>query len=291
MPGLEHLAWDDVRYFLSLARSGSLSAAARALAVEHSTVARRIGALEAAVRLRLFDRLPRGWQLTDEGRALLEAAERIELEAHAFGRAIQGMTSMRGKVRLSAPPALSSQLLMPLMAQKYAQWEGIQLDLVGEIRTANLQRRDADLALRLSRSEEPGLVARRLGRLGYGLYGSKAWKRVARAQRRYIGYGDALHSGPHRTWLAQCAGDAPHALVASDFSILQQACRSGLGLTILPHFMARNDAALHEFDSGLDPMQRDLWLTVHPDLRRSPRVQRIAELLAQIVHEQAELLG
>ncbi len=280
-----------MRYFLCLARSGSLSAAARLLAVEHSTVARRIGALEAAVQLRLFDRLPRGWQMTDEGKALLEGAERIELEAHAFGRTIQGMTAMQGSVRLSAPPALSSYLLMPLMAQKYAQWEGIQLDLVGEIRAANLYRRDADLALRLSRSEEPGLIARRLGSFGYGLYGSSVWKRVARAKRRYIGYGDALQGGPQRDWLAQCANDAPYVLAASDFAILHQACRSGLGLTILPHFIARNDAALLEFDSGLGPMQRDLWLTVHPDLRRSPRVQRVAELLAQIVQEQADLLG
>jgi DNA-binding transcriptional LysR family regulator len=287
---LDQLSWDDVRYFLCLARSGSLSAAARLLAVEHSTVARRIGALETAIQLRLFNRLPRGWQLTDEGKTLLEAAERIELEAHAFGRAIQGMTAMQGTVRLSAPPALSSHFLMPLMAQRYKEWEGIQLDLVGEIRAANLHRRDADLALRLSRPEEPGLMARRLGSAGYGLYGSSRWKRVARAKRQYIGYGEALQGGPHRAWLAQCADGAPYVLAASDFAILHQACRSGLGLTILPHFIARNDEALIEFDSGLDAMQRDIWLTVHPDLRRSPRVQRIAGLLAQIVQEQAALL-
>lgn len=288
---IELLSWDDVRYFLCLARSGSLSAAARLLAVEHSTVARRIGALEAVIQLRLFDRLPRGWQLTDEGKTLLEAAERIELEAHAFGRAIQGMTALQGTVRLSAPPALSSHFLMPLMAQQHQQWEGIQLDLVGEIRAANLHRRDADLALRLSRPEEPGLMARHLGSAGYGLYGSARWKRVARAKRQYIGYGEALQGGPHRGWLAQCAEGQGYVLTVSDFSILHQACQAGLGLTILPHFIARKDAGLVEFDSGLGLLQRELWLTVHPDLRRSPRVQRIAELLAHIVQEQQALLA
>lgn len=288
---IDQLSWDDVRYFLGLARSGSLSAAARLLAVEHSTVARRIAALESAIQLRLFDRLPRGWQLTDEGKTLLEAAERIELEAHAFGRAIQGMTAMQGSVRLSAPPALSSHFLMPLIAQKHAQWEGIQLDLIGEIRAANLHRRDADLALRLSRPEEPGLMARHLGSAGYGLYGSPRWKRVARSRRQFIGYGDALQGGPHQGWLAQCAGSSPYALIASDFSILHAACRAGLGLTILPHFIARQDAQLAAFDSPLPAMQREIWLSVHPDLRRSPRVQRIAELLAQVIQENQALLS
>lgn len=298
-PSFDQLSWDDVRYFLGLARSGSLSAAARLLAVEHSTVARRIGALESSIQLRLFDRLPRGWQLTDEGKTLLEAAERIELEAHAFSRAIQGMTAMQGSVRLSAPPALSSHFLMPLMAQKHAQWEGIQLDLVGEIRAANLHRRDADLALRLSRPEDPGLMARHLGSAGYGLYGNVRWKRVARAKRQFIGYGDALQGGPHQSWLAQCAGvgvemgagEASYALIASDFSILHAACRAGLGLTILPHFIARDDIELVAFDSGLPAMQREIWLTVHPDLRRSPRVQRIAELLAQVIQDNQTFLN
>ncbi|WP_034301637.1 LysR family transcriptional regulator [Herbaspirillum sp. RV1423] len=287
----EQLSWDDVRYFLSLARGGSLSAAARELAVEHSTVARRIGALEGAIKLRLFDRLPRGWQLTDEGKTLLDAAERIELEAHAFGRAVQGMTAMQGTVRLSAPPALSSRFLMPLMAQRYKQWEGIQLDVVGEIRAANLHRRDADLALRLSRPEDPGLMARRLGSAGYGLYGNARWKRVARNKRQFIGYGEALQGGPHQAWLAQYTDGAAYVLTANDFTILHQACRSGLGLTILPHFVARNDAELEQFDTGQPPWLRDMWLTVHPDLRRSPRVQRIADLLAEIVQEQQAFLA
>jgi DNA-binding transcriptional LysR family regulator len=286
----EQLSWDDVRYFLSLARGGSLSAAARELAVEHSTVSRRIGALEGAIQLRLFDRLPRGWQLTDEGKTLLDAAERIELEAHAFGRAVQGMTAMQGTVRLSAPPALASHFLMPLMAQQHKRWEGIQLDVVGEIRAANLHRRDADLALRLSRPDDPGLMARRLGNAGYGLYGHVRWKRAARSKRDFIGYGEALQGGPHQAWLAQYADGAPHVMTANDFSLLHQACRAGLGLTILPHFIARGDTELTEFDSGQPPWQRELWLTVHPDLRRSPRVQRIAELVADIVQERQDLL-
>ncbi|MCW3481031.1 LysR family transcriptional regulator [Neisseriaceae bacterium JH1-16] len=287
----DDIAWDDVRYFLALARLGSLSAAARALAVEHSTVSRRVGALETRIGLRLFDRLPRSWQLTDEGRALLEPAQRIEAEALAFSRAALGMTALQGTVRLSAPPVLASQFLMPLLAAQRQRWPGIVLDLVGEVRAANLHRRDADLAIRLSRPDEPGLVARRLGSMGYGLYGSRRWLETPRADWALLGYGEALQGGPHQAWLADYAGTTPCVLVANDFATLHQACRAGLGVTVLPHFIARGDPELVVLDEGAAPMQRDIWLAVHPDVRRSPRVQRIAELIVAIIEEQAERLA
>jgi len=290
-PRPDDIAWDDVRYFLALARLGSLSAAARALAVEHSTVARRVASLEASVGLRLFDRLPRSWQLTDEGHALLEPAQRIEAEALAFSRSALGMTALQGTVRLSAPPVLASQFLMPLLAAQRPRWPGIVLDLVGEVRAANLHRRDADLALRLSRPDEPGLVARRLGSMGYGLYGQRHWLTTPRADWAYLGYGEALQGGPQQAWLAEFAGNAPCVLVANDFATLHQACRAGLGVTVLPHFIARGDPELVVLNDGAAPLQRDIWLVVHPDVRRSPRVQCIAELIAAIVAEQAERLA
>jgi len=290
-PRPDDIGWDDVRYFLALARLGSLSAAARALAVEHSTVARRVASLEATVGLRLFDRLPRSWQLTDEGRALLKPAQRIEAEALAFSRVALGLTALQGTVRLSAPPVLASQFLMPLLAAQRQRWPGIVLDLVGEVRAANLHRRDADLALRLSRPEEPGLAARRLGSMGYGLYGHRRWRDTPRADWAFLGYGEALQGGPHQAWLADHAGATPCVLIANDFSTLHQACRAGLGVSVLPHFIARGDAALVQLDDGAAPMQRDIWLVVHPDVRRSPRVQCIAALLADIVAAQAEHLA
>ena len=289
--GNEDLAWDDVRYFLALARTGGLSAAARALGVEHSTVGRRVSTLETRLGLRLFDRLPRSWHLTHEGTALLETAQRLEAEALAFSRAARGMTAMQGTVRLSAPPVVTSSFLMPLLVAQREKWSGIVLDLVGEVRAANLHRRDADLAIRLRRPEDPGLVVRRLGTMGYALYGTPRWLNVSPKERTYLGYGETLQTGPHQEWLAQYADGAPYAIMANDFATLYEACRAGLGVTVLPHFIVGDDPNLVVFDAADGAMRRELWLVVHPDVRRSPRVQRVADLIAELVREHSHLLG
>ena len=127
-----------MRYFLVLAREGSLSAAARRLGVEHTTVARRADALEQSVGVRLFDRLPRGWRLTAEGQALAERAERMEQEAAGFARAAAGAGSLRGTVRISAPPTIASHVIAPNLTALRRQWPGIDVVLLGEKRNANL---------------------------------------------------------------------------------------------------------------------------------------------------------
>jgi len=131
------LDWDDIRYFVELARQEKLSATARVLRVEHSTVARRIGMLEARLGVRLFDRMPKHWILTVEGEALLAQARRVEDEALAFARAGAGAATLRGVVRLSAPPVFASAFLVPRLGALRARWPGIALEISGEIRPSN----------------------------------------------------------------------------------------------------------------------------------------------------------
>ncbi|KAB0648495.1 LysR family transcriptional regulator, partial [Burkholderia diffusa] len=157
------MSWDDLRYFLAVMRGGSLSAAARTLQVQHSTVARRIDALESALGIRLFDRLPRGWPPTDEGLHLAEHAARVEADVHAFARAAQGAAALDGVVRVSASPVFASHFLAPRLARAQRAWPALRIDLMGEMHAANLYAREADLAVRLSRPSEPGLAARRPG--------------------------------------------------------------------------------------------------------------------------------
>jgi DNA-binding transcriptional LysR family regulator len=180
---------------------------------------------------------------------------------------------------------------MPVLAAYREKWSGIMLDLVGEVRAANLHRHDADLAIRLRRPEDPGLVVRRLGTLGYALYGTPQWLNVPPKERTYLGYGETLQTGPHQEWLTQYAGDASYAIVANDLGMLYQACRAGLGVTVLPHFMVGDDQNVVVLDTADGTMRRELWLVVHPDVRRSPRVQRVADLIAELVREHGDLLG
>ncbi|WP_283147899.1 LysR family transcriptional regulator [Silvimonas soli] len=275
------LQWDDIRHFLTLARQGSLSGAARQLGVEHSTVARRVEALERTLDVRLFDRLPRGWQLTAEGETLLQHAQALDQEAQSFARAALGVATLKGTVRLSAPPALSSFFLMPRLAPLREAWPDIDLEIVSETREANLARGEADLALRLSRPSAPGLAARAVGEIAHGLFATPAYASMPSAHWPLLGYDDALRETPQQQWLDGFAGNRRFVLRSNDVVTLHQAARAGLGVAVLPHFLARPDPALVQLDQAC-PVSRPVWLVMHPDVRRSPRVRAVVDTLIEL---------
>lgn len=284
------LQWDDVRHFLALARQGSLSAAAKQLAVEHSTIARRVESLEQSIGVRLFDRLPRGWQLTAEGEDLAEHAQRLEDEALAFSRRALGVSSLHGSVRLSAPPVIASHFLVPRLAMRRRDWPGIDLEVIGESREANLARGEADLAVRLSRPTAPGLVARALGEMGYGLYAAVGYAAQSPADWQFLGYDDSLRQVPQQQWLEDFAAGRRFVLRSNDLAALLHAARVGAGIAVLPHFLGRTEPMLEIVPGPECPVRRRLWLVMHPDVRRSPRVRAIAEAIAGVVGDAKDLL-
>ncbi|GAU03968.1 LysR substrate binding domain protein [Burkholderia stabilis] len=288
--------WDDIRTFLAVMRGGSLSAAARTLQVQHSTVARRIDALESALGIRLFDRLPRGWPPTDEGLHLAEHAARLETDAHAFARAAQGAAALDGVVRVSASPVFASHFLAPRLARAQRAWPALRIDLMGEMHAANLYAREADLAVRLSRPSEPGLAARRLGTMRFALCASPEWADAPPDTWPFIGYDDALAQTPQQQWLERFAAGRRFAFVANDLAAQHRACAAGAGVALLPRFLVDDSLA----EAGAAPsstpaplveltsaprcnIEREIWLVVHPDVRRSPRVQRVADAIADAV--------
>lgn len=285
------MQWDDVRYFLVLAQVGSLSGAARTLGVEHSTVARRVEALEQALGIRLFDRLPRGWSLTAEGETLLDQARRLDQEVQAFSRAALGVSSLQGTVRVSAPPALVAEFLVPRLAARQAEWKRIQLDVTGESREANLARGEADLAIRMSRPTAPGLAARCIGEIGFGLYARHGYADRAEDQWEFLGYDDSLVQVEQQQWLQKFAGKRPFVFRSNNLSALHSAARAGLGVAVLPHFLAKQDAALSPVTAAACPVTRKLWLVMHPDVKRSPRVRLIADLLIDVLADAESILS
>jgi DNA-binding transcriptional LysR family regulator len=285
------LDWDDIRYFVELARQGKLSATARVLQVEHSTVARRIGMLETRLGVRLFDRLPKNWVLTVDGEALLAQARRVEDEALAFARAGAGAATLRGVVRLSAPPAFASSFLVPRLGAWRARWPAITLEIIGEVRQADLYRGEADLALRMSRPEQAGLATRPLAQTGYGLYAAPPWFERPEREWEFIGYGEAMKETPQQAWLDKFTAGRPYAFWTNDAVAMLAACRAGLGVAVLPHFLGRGDPSLVLHPDYGHVLSRPLWLAVHPDVRRSPRVTLMAELLAAVLQEDAALLA
>jgi len=212
------LDWTNLQHFVVLAREGTLSAAARALGVDHATVARRIAALEAGCGLKLVDRRARLYHLTKDGQRVAALAAPMEEAAFAVERAARAATpGIAGEVSISAPPSLASMLIAPRLVELRRQHPNIRIKLIGEKRSASLNRREADLALRLFRPTEPGLVARKIGFFGFGLYGAPSYiKETPPHALAFIAYDASMENAPQQRWLKSIAGEREIVLRTGD---------------------------------------------------------------------------
>ena len=280
--------WNDLRHFVVLAREGTLSAAARALGVDHATVARRVAALEAATALKLVDRRARSYALTNDGRRIAAAAAPMEEIAFAVERAMQAAKpGISGEVSISAPPSLANALIAPRLIELRRQHPNIFIKLIGEKRSASLSRREADLALRLSRPNEPGLIARKIGHFGFSLYGSPSYlKETPPHALAFIAYDSSMEEAPQQQWLRAIAGNRAIVLRTGDLENQAAAARAGVGLAALPHFLGDGDERLQRHDTGGRQVGRDVWLVVHRDLRQAPAVRAVMEFLAGCMRQQ-----
>jgi DNA-binding transcriptional LysR family regulator len=273
--------WQDLRHFAALAREGSLSAAARWLRVDHATVARRVAALEAALGLKLVDRRARAYALTAEGRRIAAIAGRMETTAFELDRAARGaQAGLAGPVTVTAPPTLAATLIAPRLSTLYAAHPGIRMKLIGEKRSASLSRREADVAVRLSRPEEKSLVARRVGRLDFALFAAAAYlDSRAPADYAFIAYDDPMDQSPQQVWLRTFARGRPVVLRASDLEVQREAAKGGIGIAVLPRFFGESDPGLRRIDASGKGLSREIWLAVHKDLRRAPLVRATMDFL------------
>jgi DNA-binding transcriptional LysR family regulator len=265
--------WNDLRFFVALHAAGSLSGAARACGVEHSTVARRIESLEAAVGVRLFDRFPRGWSLTQAGYDLLPHAQRMEEDLHALMRAATGSAELKGTVRVSAPPALAAWLLAPRLNSVLPALGLIELDLRAEAHQTDLTRRESDIAIRFQRPSAPGLAVRQLSTVAYALYASEGYLAARTVQQwEFLGYDAQLENSPQHVWLESIRAGRRYALRSNDLGALRQAAGAGCGVAVLPDYMAAGLALAQAC-----PVRRELWIVMHEDVRRSAPVRAVAD--------------
>jgi DNA-binding transcriptional LysR family regulator len=283
--------WDDLRFFAEVARTGSLSAASRALRVDHSTVARRVASLEEALGIRLFDRLPRGYVLTPEGEPLREQVERLEEDVFALQRMVRGRgPALSGTVRVSAPPAFASLFLAPRLGLLRERHPEIELELSGSNTSVSLTRREAEVALRLARPEGSSLVTRKVATSAYGLFASRAHTAERHPDTMdLLGFDESLEDVPQQMWLQDHARGRPLVFRANDLVSLLSATRAGLGAAVLPYFATDNDPDLVCLEREGVP-GRDIWLVVHEDVRRSPRVRAVMDVLIEIMAQERGLL-
>ena len=277
--------WSNLSYFLALARNGSLSAASKVLGTDHTTVARRVQALEKELGLQLVDRRVRAYSLTPSGQRVYDLAGRVETAIADVERFAQSVTrTPQGPVRISGPPGLINHWLAPRLVKLQSQFPDLRIALIGEAREASLSRREADLALRLFRPRENALVARRLTKVTYGLYGSKQYLRDRHPKDLdFLGHDESEDHLPQHKWLRAIAGEREFTLRANDLTALLGAVRAGLGLAVLPKTLAGHDKALKQVPTSTPAPSRELWLVFHRDVRRVPAIRAVIDHLIAII--------
>ncbi|MET3661366.1 LysR family transcriptional regulator [Aquamicrobium ahrensii] len=290
------LRWDDARVFLAIARAGSLSGAAASLGIGLATVSRQIERLEAALGLTLFTRHQNGYRLTDDGDALLERAETLEQAAEAFSEGSAAQTGVTGRVRLATAETLASHFIIPALPNLMTRYPDLTLELVTDVQTVNLHRRDADLAVRMVKPERGNLTMQRLGTLGFGLYGSRDYVEAHPLTPddmrfdgdRFIAWRDPYSHLSTAQWIERTLRGRAPVLATTTLTAQLHATMAGLGLAVLPHFLARrHDLICLQADLGID---QHIWMAVHSDLAQSRRVRVVIDFLTELIRaSQAEL--
>jgi len=266
-----------MRVFLAVARHGSLSAAARALSVNHATIARRLHALEADLGEKLLERRPEGYVLTAAGGYALEAASEMERAADALTRG-SGDGAPAGLVRVNAPPALAAAFLTAGLAGIASRHTALDIDLATSLRSVSLERHEADIAIRVGRPEDGDVIARQLGSIGYGYYGTEGacgrWDAKAPV---FVGFDEADAHLPEALWLSRHFPRARLAFRASNQHAQAIAARSGVGIALLPHYIGRAEPSLRPCAIGPVPVPRDVYLLTRRRDRHSPAIRLVAE--------------
>lgn len=286
--------WDDLRYFLELARLRRLSQAGRKLGVDHSTVARRIEQLESAVHCRLFESSSEGYELTEAGQRLLAHAETIEntvglLREEAVGEG----TRVSGSVRIGAPEGFGTAFLTPRLTSLLEMHPGLDVELLTVPRFPSLAAREADIVVTLDPPQQGRYVVARLTDFTYGLFASRAYMqrngpihaRAELGRHHFIGYIDELLPSPQLHYLDDLTPQRRLRVSSSGMLAQLAAVRAGLGLGVLAHFLAEGEEELVTVLPNEALWRRTFWLATHADWYRLRRIKAVWDFLRRICEE------
>lgn len=287
--------WNDLQIFLALEREGTARAAASRLKISHSTVSRRVDAMETRFGAKLFDRTPEGFVVNASGARILGRAQQIEAEMLELERSVIGDdVRLQGDIRLTAPPPVVEFLLLPILKAFREKYPLISIRVVSTYNYSDLSRRDADIAIRFSDAPDDYLVGRRLPEFRDSIYATPEyiaahWREAKPVDPAWVGwmneaaFSDHMKKTPFSK--ARVAWRMP--------SLHQQAAAAahGFGMVSLPVLMGDANPKLERVPGAGLQSGRPAWLLTHPDLRRMERVRVFAKFLAEALVAQADAIG
>jgi DNA-binding transcriptional LysR family regulator len=278
--------WDDLRYVLAVAETGTVSAAARQLGVNHATVLRRIAAFEERHGAPVFQRSGQGYTLRADRLRMLDAAREVENAVLAVGRLIRGAEApLRGDVRITSTDTFCHAVLPSIMAEIQAGAPELRLTLLCSNDHLDLSRLHADIAVRPSPELRDGLVGQVAAHLGVAVYAAPG------APDRWLGVAGALTRSRAGEWVKQKmhAGDVAGA--ADSFIVLREMAAQGLGRSVLPCCLGDPDPRLVRLGDVVPDPSVEIWVASHEDLADVPRIAAVRRMLVDGLAKRAGVLS
>lgn len=283
--------WDDLRVFLAVARTRRIASAARIVGMDATTIGRRLGRLGRALEAELFEASGGGERsLTERGQALFRHAEVVESATLAAMEEVTGESrSLSGQVRLSVAEGFGTWILAPGLADFHARHPGIRLDLITASGFLNPSKREADMAVMLTRPQRGRLAARRLGDYRLHLYAAHGYlakagiptSRGALREHPLIGYVPEFIFSPELDYLGEVEVGLEAHLRSTSINIQHRMIAEGAGIGVLPDFIGANDARIAPVFEGEVEIVRSLWLVTHRDLRQLARIGAVSRWLQE----------
>jgi DNA-binding transcriptional LysR family regulator len=290
------LDWDDLRYALAVAEAGSLAGAARTLGVDHTTVLRRMAALERELGARLFDRLPTGYALTAAGEELVSAARQVSetvslMERHIVGQDLR----LTGTLRVATTDTLARSLLPSALAGFAAQHPDVNVELSTATSMVNLTKREADIAVRPARKVPEHLVGRRVAQVAFAIYAGQAYLRRTPGRRSlekhtWVGLDESLGGTSIAQWMRATLGSATVRMRTDTITAACSAAEAGLGVVALPCYLGDRTHSLRRLSKPIASMSTDIWVLTHEDLRGTARVRALTDWLVNALGSERDLI-
>lgn len=285
--------WNDLSLVLAICRTGTLSGAAKTLGVNHSTVFRRINAIEQDLDVRLFDRQPNGYVMTEAGEAVQRSAEQIDAQVHDLTRQLVGRDlRLEGHVRVTSPEGIAIRVLTPMLCDFCGEHPGIRIDLVTTSNPLHLSRREADIAVRVTRKPPENLIGRRVCNFRFALYASRAYLKRYRdtelEDHRWILTEENFEQLPPSLWKKRDRKAARIAFTSNNVMVTLAATKQGHGVAPLPCFLGDAERGLVRVSEPLEELTMGLWILAHPDLRATARVKALMRYLVDALQTQKQ---
>lgn len=286
--------WDDARVFLAVCRETTLRGAARVLGVDQATVGRRITALEKSLSATLFLRTSEGYALTAVGEAAMRTVEKMEHSALELERRIQGLDDrLTGTVRVTTTDSLAIDFLIPAIARLHQKHPDVRVQLDASTQFLSLAKREADIAVRNTRPDNPDLIARRIAHWPTGLFASQDYLDAhgipepgsAFEGHDLVVYQPYLQSGKDMNLVGEPLGRGRIVSSLSSSLLVRRSIAAGIGIGEIPVHLGQKDGLIRLWPERTRPQPYDVWLVTHGDLRHTARVRAVIdEIVEQFAH-------